>query len=668
MSWQQRLQWSNSGQSWQERGALAMLVVAVAALFWFGSGLSTIVQVSLWGLLLLLAAALLRRGWLKLFGPVLFYELVRIARRSRFVWIRFGYACLLFFFLSTTFSNALFFFSVGGTSPREQAAYIAETYFQTFMYIQMIAVVVLTPAYVAGAIADEKEKRTIEFMFATDLRNREIVLSKLGARLANLTLFLLAGLPILSFVQFLGGVDPNLVLAGFLATAMTMLGLAGVSILFSAICRRARDAIALSYLAVLAYLGMSFMSFLLPMELVTLPLWFGDDPPTVGTLVMAFNAGNLFIGLGQIAGAGTPAAIVPTLLRNYVIFQAVLTTACVVWATLRLRAIALQQQSEPRRRLAGWLAWWRPEVSDASMYWKELFVEGGIRIGWLGYLIIGLVVLMTLFPGYMILYQYGADLLFHANANATGVLSHHAREINVWVRIAGTIVACLLLLSVAVRASTAIVGERERQTFDSLLTTPLESDTMLHAKWLGSVMTVRLGWVWLALIWLPALFIGGVHLVALPMFLAAWFIYAAFCAVLGLWFSMVCRTSLQATVSTVGVIVALTVAHWFIWMICGPLFFFAGGGDLGFFILKLQVGLTPPLALGFLAFVPDDFSSPSNEMAELIGFCIAGLIAWAVGGLVLWFGIASPHFQRITRRLQHSSPEFVDPEPDDELS
>ena len=109
-----------------------------------------------------------------------------------------------------------------------------------------LPVTLLTPAYVAGAIAADKEKRTLEFLFATDLRNREIVLSKLGARLANLVLFLLAGLPILSFVQFLGGVDPNLVLAGFAATGMTMLGLAAVSILFSVICRRPRDAIAMT--------------------------------------------------------------------------------------------------------------------------------------------------------------------------------------------------------------------------------------------------------------------------------------------------------------------------------------------------------------------------------------------------------------------------------------
>src|SRR5262249_46391325 len=121
--------------------------------------------------------------------------------------------------------------------------------------------VLLTPAYVAGSIAEEKERRTIEFILATDLRNREIVLSKLGSRLANLTLFLLTGLPILSFMQFLGGIDPNLVLAGFAVTGLTMLGIGGVGILYSTWLKRPRDAIALTYLFVIVYLGLATVAW-----------------------------------------------------------------------------------------------------------------------------------------------------------------------------------------------------------------------------------------------------------------------------------------------------------------------------------------------------------------------------------------------------------------------
>src|SRR5438105_13980589 len=94
-------------------------------------------------------------------------------------------------------------------------------------------VALVAPGYTAGAIAEEKDRRTLEAVLATDLRNREIVLSKLVVRLANLTLMLLTGLPIWALLQFLGGIDPDLVLAGFLATGVTMASLASLSILNS---------------------------------------------------------------------------------------------------------------------------------------------------------------------------------------------------------------------------------------------------------------------------------------------------------------------------------------------------------------------------------------------------------------------------------------------------
>ena len=127
----------------------------------------------------------------------------------------------------------------------------AASFVFTFLALQVLALAVLTPAYTAGALAEEKDRGTLEFLLATDLRNREIVLSKLGARLANLLLFVLTGLPILSILQFLGGVDPNLVLAGFAATFLTMAGLGGLSVFTSIYFKKPRDAIAVAYLFVL---------------------------------------------------------------------------------------------------------------------------------------------------------------------------------------------------------------------------------------------------------------------------------------------------------------------------------------------------------------------------------------------------------------------------------
>ena len=137
-------------------------------------------------------------------------------------WIRWLMLAMLFITV-LLFIGGAFLFNIDDQQNnqrdvQQQAARMSENFFSMFMIVQLALVVLLTPAYVAGAISEEKDRKTMEFMLATDLANHEIVLSKLLSRLANMTLFLLTGLPILSVLQFLGGVDVQLMLAGFLGT------------------------------------------------------------------------------------------------------------------------------------------------------------------------------------------------------------------------------------------------------------------------------------------------------------------------------------------------------------------------------------------------------------------------------------------------------------------
>src|SRR5262245_29771404 len=94
-SWiRQSLAWSNSRQSWLERGGAVALVTSGWAIWWLSPHLPPTVLFTLWGGLILAAAILSRRGWLKLFGPVLFYDMVRAARRGRYFLLRVLYAGL----------------------------------------------------------------------------------------------------------------------------------------------------------------------------------------------------------------------------------------------------------------------------------------------------------------------------------------------------------------------------------------------------------------------------------------------------------------------------------------------------------------------------------------------------------------------------------------------
>ena len=178
---------------------------------------------------------------------------------GRYALLRFGYAVLLLLVLTSLYIWWSWNLPRGERLSSQEITRFAESFFLTFMGAEFLVAFLLTPAYTAGAIAEEKDRRTLEFLLATDLDNREIVLSKLLARLANLTLILLTGLPILSLTQFFGGVDPNLVLSGFAALGVTIASLASLGILFSTYARKPREAIVMTYLTTAVYLGLSYL-------------------------------------------------------------------------------------------------------------------------------------------------------------------------------------------------------------------------------------------------------------------------------------------------------------------------------------------------------------------------------------------------------------------------
>src|SRR5262249_19258449 len=138
-------------------------------------------------------------------------------------------------------------------------------------------------------------------------------------------------------------------------------------------------------------------------------------------------------------------------------------------------------------------------------------------------------------------------------------------SINSWVRLAGSGVACMTLIGVAVRAASAISGERERQTLDSLLTTSLGAREIVFAKWLGSLLCVRGAWLWLLTIWGIGVLTGGLHLSTLPWLVLAWVVYAACFAALGLRFSFGSGGTLRATLLTLSVMGLLCLGHWLPW-------------------------------------------------------------------------------------------------------
>jgi ABC-type transport system involved in multi-copper enzyme maturation permease subunit len=664
------------------RAGLACLLaalLAVNALVWAGAALPPWATGTAWGVLGLGLLALLAPVWRPLFGPVLFYDLVRSTRRGRYAVLRCVYAAallaMLFLFYARWTTSIWDVWSVQGID-RTKAAQFAEGFFHGFMTLQFVTAVLLTPALTAGAIAEEKERRTLEFLFTTDLYSHEIVFGKLLSRLAFLTLLLLTGLPVLSLLLFLGGVDPGLMLGGFAATALTMLSLASLSLLNSAYARKPLTATFLTYLQVLAYLVVSgYLAGLVD----PLPAKRGPE----AELVLAFAAGNIRVALAQLdlaaAGAGGVSAALPGVLRAYCAFHGLVTLVSLLGATLPLRLWVRQQASRGARRAFVLALTQRrlPRVSDRPMIWKEVFAEPTFRFNRTGMVFTATFLSVCLIIATFIeicLFVFGitfGDLDVYMNRGA---------------RTIGTFFACLLLLGVAVRAAGSFSGERDRQTLLSLLGTPLEGHEILGAKWLGSIVSGRKVWWYLAGIWLAALLTGGLHPIALPLLVVAWACYALFLASLGLWFSLVSRNTLRATIWTMLTVLGTCVAPWLLssfWMLVleflHPSPYRAGWGPLpsatraepGGWTVELSdllAALAPPSSLNFLTFYDRDFQlNPdpflSHQYGPPAGYgqpvvepwvrllaIVFGLVCYVVAGLVL-YAMACARFPDVTGRM-----------------
>jgi ABC-type transport system involved in multi-copper enzyme maturation permease subunit len=631
--------WSDRQQSREELFSGAGLAVGFVAMALWGWQLPALAQVVLWIVLAFASAVLLRRGWLKLFGPVLFYDMVCQARRNRYFLLRMGYAALLIFFLFITYRE----FDWQNLSAQDRYLRMAESYFFKFIVIQFIAVALLTPAYVAGAIADEKERGTLEFMLATDLRNREIVLSKLVSRLANLTLFVLTGLPILSFLQFLGGIDPNLLLAGFLATFITMFSMAGFSIFASVHFKRSRDAVVIAYLGPVVYVALGWLGFFVKSSYPTVssPIGWGSFSLSLADVIDLFNAGNLPLAFASVQMAmysGRIEYVLWPVLRNFVIFHVVVGLGFTICAVMRLRVIALRQASNTPQK-SRILERSRPAVWDDPVLWKEIYVDNRGRTSWLARLIMGILFTLTV----------GAVLWAMAMADG------EPRVVSAWVTISGTAVACLSILGVSVRAACCITGERDKNTFDFLLTTRLDSDAILWAKFLGCMLSLRRPLIWLGIIWGLGVIGGALQIWEIPLLLVPILIYAAVFSMVGLCFSMESRSAMRATIFTVMSVVGISVGHWLFTLCCAVGARGGGGNFEG--LIKFQAAMTPPVVIGVCHVFGFEYRSYGGHMLEeFFGYGFAGLLLYTVGGIFFWITVLGQRFREITNREPRTHP------------
>jgi ABC-type transport system involved in multi-copper enzyme maturation permease subunit len=673
---------SPAGRAVAETAGLAVWLIAAAGwVIWLARQdwtFGTIEIVTAAGLILALAV-LARRGWVLIFGPVLVYEGMRSARRLRFFVLRWVYAIgLLLLLLYIHFIWSLEYrYAAANTKALDEykmQSKFAEQYFYAFAVIQFAAVVLLTPAYVAGGIAEEKERKTLDFLLATDLRGREIVFGKLLARLGNLALFVLTGLPVLSLMQFFGGIDPGLLLGSFAVTALTALSLAGLGTLLSVQRRRARDAIVLTYLAAVGYVAIASLCLAIPPLYITwYHEWRGESgvpggmmsvmPPyysEVQETVEWFNAGNPFYGLGGIIKAiDTNSSVVDVLsetVERYATFHVPFAFLCIGLAVWRLRPIALAQSGESakkKKRRFQLVRIRRPKMGQLPMVWKEMWVEGGLKFGWLGRIFVGLVVGISFVPLIIIVYIAVVEGRSYRDP---------AEGINGWVRSINAIVSTLMLLGVAVRAAGSVGGERDRDTLTSLMTTPLTAGEIVWAKLVGSLASVRIFLIWLGLVWFIGIVTGAVSIFALPLNAIAWFCPATAIAAYGLFCSANCKTSLRATTWALLGTLFMLGGHWVCMGFgCFTPLALSGVSERSFeWLLEIEAGLSPPFMFGVIPFREVTEIIPRNS--EFPALTVVAQVFWLIFAAVVG-RLAHDRFRWLTNRVDRVRPPRRPPPP-----
>ncbi|GIW83071.1 MAG: hypothetical protein KatS3mg105_4878 [Gemmatales bacterium] len=411
-------------------------------------------------------------------------EMLRSSRRGRqhlFRWIYAGW--LLVQFVVYFFIDAITP-SISPTPP-----FMAD-YLAMFVTQQMILIAAVTPAFVAGAITDEKTRGTLQYLIASDVSSAEIIFGKLFGRLFQVAILFLAGLPVLCFAGVFGGLNLLLLVALLYVSGLAMLVVASASLLASVLCRQTRDAV----------LGLYSVGFLGLALVVALDELLPAASPIAAALRWLMDhASPLF--LLEPAWAMTDVAELGRRLFRATIFWGVVSAVCLSLASWGLKPVYLRQlENAGRKNKRSWWQARRAPIGDDPIRWKEREIEGIAPLAalrayprWLG---IEVVAAATIVSCVSILYQHLPPGItdFHivgyiakGDWQALVSVASHLQPADDAFRTKAFLAMMIFSLIVGIRCSGAVSGEREKQTWEALLLTPLETKQLIRGKLWGII-------------------------------------------------------------------------------------------------------------------------------------------------------------------------------------
>lgn len=498
-------------------------------------------------------------------NPILVRVVAMGSKRVRHLWARLVYLVVLFLVLLVMGTGL---FKGGGEGS---LAELAKSSTQTFFWVSLVQLFLMSfiaPVFCAGAITQEKDANTYHILLTTPLTNAQIVLGSLFSRIYFVWALLLAGLPIFCTMMIYGGVTTAEVFQSLGLAACTGLLTGSIAIMIAFLRVGTRRTIFAFFAGVAIYL--------------LAVGWFGVTaygalpealPGTRGWRMSWLAPVHPFLALFVVTGQ-TPAPA-PGDVHHYgwpfgwllahpaygymwltTLASAVMIIISIAFVragaregerTLRTRLVEVftprqvgERRRKPRRVWRNPIAW-REAATRASAGGRSalrwFFLVGGSVLGF---------VLLTA--------HYSSWSPF--NAANPGVTRDWLTAL-IWIELV------VILLVVTNTAATTLTREKESQTIELLLSTPLTSQYIVAGMLRGLVSfalpLIAVPTLTVALFAIAGLLAGGGQApvvapeaaVAVPLLLVA---YAAMAAIVGLQFSLVSRKTVRAVMVSTAVV------------------------------------------------------------------------------------------------------------------
>ena len=183
-------------------------------------------------------------------GPIFMRELVTVPRRAGHYAGRAAMVGLLAILGITTWQATIGF---AHDATLGEAAAVGLLLFQIVAFVQLLLTVFFATLSAAGAVSQEKDRRTFVLLLLTDMRDYEIVVGKLLGALLPILIQLFVTAPVLAMLLLLGGIDPEQVLQAVLVLTASAVAAGSLGGLVALWRERTFQALALSVLFLVLY-------------------------------------------------------------------------------------------------------------------------------------------------------------------------------------------------------------------------------------------------------------------------------------------------------------------------------------------------------------------------------------------------------------------------------